>query len=81
MKTEEINKVSDFLTTLGIKHEVSNDVILVDRDSICNKVSGVSEQDHYDVLRARINDALNVRAFYTAKTDEWLMMETINATR
>lgn len=86
MKTEEVCKIADFLDTLGIKYTKVIDCILVDRDSIIAGIAkiipDVTENEAYDYLRGDINQhfgAGKTRYYYASKTDNWLMVDTIEA--
>jgi len=76
MIKENIIKVSNYLNEIGIKHENTENSILVDRDSIC-KWANLGEQESYNELRRTLCDKFNSTFIYTFKTDEWLMLEKI----
>jgi len=78
MTKEDIQKVSAILTCNGIEHDTKNEVILINRDSIINKISGKNENDSYTQLREILNDSFNGRFVYAGKTDEWLMLDRIS---
>ena len=71
--------VSEVLTQENINHTVCKDGqgILVDRDSIIANTIGRTEQDHYDRLIVKLKQHFSYRFFYGAKTDDWLLLQTI----
>jgi hypothetical protein len=77
MKTEDALDVSAYLTDIEIEHEIESIGILVDRDSICSKISGKTENDSYENLKKILGRHFNARFHYTSRTDDWLMLEKI----
>ena len=74
--------VSDFLKQSCIDHEISGDVLLVNRDSIVNQIGAIDNKLDENGRYARLLHILknrfdNERFYYSCKTDEWLMLDTI----
>ena len=61
---------------MGLNDTTPNS-ILIDRDSIIEKISGKDENDSYNQLIDILNDSFEAR-FHVAKTDEWLMLDRIS---
>ena len=86
MRTEDVDKVAEFLDTMGIKYTKVIDCILVDRDSIVANIAkiipDVTENEAYDYLRVDIMNCLGnekKRFYYASKTDNWLMIDVAGA--
>ena len=82
MKTEDVDKVCEFLDNLNIKYTKAISCVLVDRDSIVAGVAAiipdVTDNEAYDWLRLEMNGILGKdedRFYYAFRTDEWLMIE------
>jgi hypothetical protein len=82
--TEETwDLISYVLLSFGIKNEIceNRDGIKVDRDSIISNTipSDRTEQGHYDRLMVKLkNNFPSSRLAYTAKTDDWLLLQVIS---
>lgn len=77
MNKQELHDVSEFLIGLMIKHEIYENVILVNRDSICYWQIDRDENQAYERLLAILHEIFHSRFAYTSKTDEWLMLDKI----
>jgi hypothetical protein len=77
VKTEDALDVSAYLTDIDIEHEIESIGILVDRDSVCSKISGKTENDSYENLKKILSRHFNASFRYTSRIDNWLMLEKI----
>ena len=88
MNQWDIDQLSECLGRQGIKYKISDDVILIDRDSICQwditdrKTTGDlrkanGEQDHYDALLRFLNTIFKAHFSFVYKNDDWLMLDKI----
>lgn len=77
MTNDNVLKVCAILTNNGIECKRTDKEVLIDRDSICNKISGKDENDSYDQLKDILNTSFGFRFNYFFKTDDWLMLDTL----
>jgi hypothetical protein len=77
MKTEDILDVSDYLTGIDIEHEIESIVLLINRASIVNKISGKTPSESYENLKRILDQHFNARFHYIHITNTGLMLEKI----
>ena len=78
-RTDCLNKdISGYLNILGIKHEILEYGITVDRTSMVNLVQGLIEGEAYEWVLMLVKDLLRdekVWVCWGGRTDEWLGLE------
>lgn len=74
-----IEAAATLLDKWGVEYEqkANPPCLLLNRTSIVQQMRKSFEQGAYDVLRYRLNEALECEFSYTGKTDEWLMLEPL----
>ncbi len=76
-KVKENNEdITEYLASMGIKFSIGEKgAVLIERDSIVNKIQGKDENDSYSNLLLALKSKFNDRFFFGAKTDDWLLLQ------
>jgi len=70
-----LEKVSQWLTELGIKNTNLGKTLLVNRDDVVNIIGNNDESECYREMTGTIRDTFSNRIFVTGKDDENLSLE------